>query len=324
MGVDMKKMSSPTSLRYFTTEEIKRTLTMAEAIRAVKEAFIQLSTGQARVPARTSLELPEFRTTALVMPAYLPRTRRIGLKLISLCEDNPAKGLPLAQALIILMDAETGTPLAVLDASFLTAIRTGAASGVATDALARKNARVAAVFGAGVQGRTQLEAMAAVRPLEKALIFDVDRRAAADYAEEMGRRLSLNVEPAPSPEDLREADIICTATTSAVPVFSDLDLKPGVHINAVGSYKPHVRELPAETIMRARVFVDHRPSALEEAGDLIIPLREGLIGEGHILAEIGAVLAGLEPGRTSEDEITVFKSVGNAVQDLAVAGLVIG
>jgi ornithine cyclodeaminase/alanine dehydrogenase-like protein (mu-crystallin family) len=311
-------------LRHITAGEIERTLTMPEAIRAVKEAFIQLSSGQARVPARTSLELPEFRTTALVMPAYLPGTKRLGLKLISLCEDNPAKGLPLAQAVTILMDAETGTPLAVLDASYLTAVRTGAASGAATDALARKDARVAPIFGAGVQGRTQLEAVASVRPLERALIFDVDPRAAARLAEEMGPKLSLRVEPAPSPQALREADIVCTATTSAVPVFADADLKPGAHINAVGSYKPHVRELPAETVRRARVFVDHRPSALEEAGDLIIPLRAGLIDESHILAEIGAVLAGREPGRASEEEITVFKSVGNAVQDLAVAVLIAG
>jgi len=297
---------------------------MPEAIRAVKEAFIQLSSGQARVPARTSIELPELRTTALVMPAYLPATKRIGLKLISLCEDNPAKGLPLAQAVTILMDAETGTPLAVLDASYLTAVRTGASSGAATDALAREDARVAAVFGAGVQGRTQLEAVASVRPLEKALIFDVDPRAAARFAEEMGRRLSLRVEPAASPQALREADIVCTATTSAVPVFADADLKPGAHVNAVGSYKPHIRETPPETVIRARVFVDHRASALEEAGDLIMPLRAGQISESHILAEIGEVLAGLVPGRLSEEEITLFKSVGSAVQDLAVAGLVVG
>jgi ornithine cyclodeaminase/alanine dehydrogenase-like protein (mu-crystallin family) len=297
---------------------------MPEAIRAVREAFVQVSTGQAKVPARTSLEIPEFRTTALVMPAYLPRTKRIGLKLISLCEDNPAKGLPLAQAVTILMDAENGTPLAVMDASYLTAVRTGAASGVATDALALRDARVAAIFGAGVQGRTQLEAVAAVRPIRKALIFDIDPRAAANYAEEMGRKLSLDVEPASTPEALRQADIICTATTSTVPVFSDGNLKPGVHINAVGSYKPHVREIPGETIKRAGVFVDLRQACLEEAGDLIIPLRQGLFKENHIRAEIGEVLAGLKPGRSSDDEVTVFKSVGNAAQDLAVAVLVVG
>lgn len=317
-------MDPRTRMRYITDEEVRRALTMPEAIRAVKEAFVQLSTGQARVPARTSLEIPEFRTTALVMPAYLPRTKRLGLKLISLCEDNPSKGLPLAQAVAILMDAELGSPLAVMDASYLTAFRTGAASGAATDALARRDARVVAIFGAGVQGRTQLEAAAVVRSIRKALVFDVDPRAAAAYAKEMGRKLALDVEPASSPETLREADIICTATTSAVPVFSDANLKPGVHINAVGSYKPHVREIPGETVRRASVFVDQRQACLEEAGDLIIPLREKLIDEGHIRAEIGEVLAGLKPGRGSDDEVTVFKAVGNAALDLAMASLVFG
>jgi ornithine cyclodeaminase/alanine dehydrogenase-like protein (mu-crystallin family) len=311
-------------MRYITDEEIKRTLPIPEAIRAVREAFIQLSSGLAVVPPRTCLEIPEFRTTALVMPAYLPQTRRLGLKLISLCEDNPAKGLPTAQAIAILMDAESGAPLAVMEAAYLTAVRTGAASGAATDALARHDARVAAIFGAGVQGKTQLEAVAAVRPIRKAFIFDINPSAAANYAVEMGEKLSLDVEPAASPQALREADIISTATTSIVPVFLDGDLKPGVHINAIGSYKPHVREIPGETVLRAKVFVDQRQACLEEAGDLIIPLRQGLIDEGHIRAEIGEVLAGLKPGRSSRDDITLFKSVGNAALDLAVASLVFG
>jgi ornithine cyclodeaminase/alanine dehydrogenase-like protein (mu-crystallin family) len=183
---------------------------------------------------------------------------------------------------------------------------------------------VAAVFGAGVQGRTQLEAIAAVRPIRKALIFDTDSRAAAVYVEEMGRKLGLDVEAATSPEALREADIVSTATTSAAPVFLDGNLKPGVHINAIGSYKPHVREIPGETIRRAGVYVDERRACLEEAGDLIIPIRQGLIGEGHIRAEIGEVLAGLKPGRRSDKEVTVFKAVGNAAEDLAVANLVLG
>jgi ornithine cyclodeaminase/alanine dehydrogenase-like protein (mu-crystallin family) len=317
-------MNPMTPVRYVTTDEIRNVLTMSGAIRAVADALVQLSTGRALVPARTSLEIPGFRTTALVMSAYLPGPKRIGLKLISLCEDNPAKGLPLAQALTIVMDAERGTPLAVLEAGYLTALRTGAASGAATDALARKDARVAAVFGAGVQGRTQLEAIAAVRPLRKAFVVDTDARAAAAFAAEMGRALGLEIEPADAPTALGEADIVSTATTSAVPVFRDGDLKPGVHINAVGSYKPHVREVPGETVRRAGLFVDERRTCLEEAGDIIIPLREGAIDEGHIRAEIGEVLAGLKPGRRSDDEITVFKSVGNAVEDLAVAALVLG
>jgi ornithine cyclodeaminase/alanine dehydrogenase-like protein (mu-crystallin family) len=315
---------NPTPVRYVSTEEIRRVLSMQAAIRAVADALIQLSTGQALVPPRTSLEVPGLRTTALVMPAYLPGPKRIGLKLISLCENNPALGLPLAQALTIVMDAERGAPLAVLEAGHLTAVRTGAASGAATDALARRDARVAAVFGAGVQGRTQLEALAAVRPLSKVFVVDSDPGAAAAFAAEMSERLGLAVEPAPPAEALRDADVISTATTSATPVFRDEDLKPGVHINAVGSYKPHIRELPGETVRRARLFVDEKRSALEEAGDILIPLGEGLIGEDHIRAEIGEVLAGLAPGRASDGEITVFKSVGNAVEDLAVAVLVLG
>ena len=311
-------------MKILGTNEIRSRLAMSEAIRAVREALVELSTGRAIVPARTSLEGPGRRTTALVMPAYLPRTERIGVKLISLCEDNPARGLPLAQAVTIVMDAERGTPLAVLEAGHLTAVRTGAASGVATDALARRDARVAAIFGAGVQGRTQLEAIAVVRPLRKAFVVDIDPRAAAAFAKEMSARLGLEVEPADAAAALRGADVVSTTTTSAAPVLRDGDLKPGVHINAVGSYKPQVRELPGETIRRAALFVDERRACLEEAGDILIPLREGLIGEDHIRAEIGEVVAGLAPGRGSEEEITVFKSVGNAVEDLAVAALVLG
>jgi ornithine cyclodeaminase/alanine dehydrogenase-like protein (mu-crystallin family) len=317
-------MSPTPPFRFVTTEEIRKALTMPAAIRAVRDALVGLSTGRALLPARTRLEIPGLRTTALVMPAYLPGPNRIGLKLISLCEGNPAKGLPFAQAVTIIMDAERGTPLAVLEAGYLTAVRTGAASGVATDALARQDARVAAVFGAGVQGRTQLEAIAAVRPLLKAFVVDPDAGAAAAFAAEMTGRLAFPVEPEDAVSALREADIVSTATTSATPVFRDGDLKAGVHVNAVGSYKPHVRELPGETVRRAALFVDEKRSALEEAGDIIIPLREGLIGEDHVRAEIGEVLAGLKPGRLSDDETTVFKSVGNAVEDLAVAALVLG
>jgi ornithine cyclodeaminase/alanine dehydrogenase-like protein (mu-crystallin family) len=311
-------------MRYFTEEDVRKSLTMPAAIQAVRDALIQLSAGAAQVPGRTSLEIPEFRMTALVMPAYLPKARRIGLKLISLGEDNPSRGYPTAQAVAVLMDARNGTPLAVLDASYLTALRTGAASGAATDALARRDARVAAVFGCGVQGRTQLEAIAAVRPLRRAYAFDVRPEAAAAFASEMSRELALEVEAATSADVLRDVDIISTATNSTIPVFDDALLEDGVHINAIGSYKPHVREIPGRTVRRAAVYVDQRAACLEEAGDLIIPIAEGLIAPDHIRAEIGEVLAGRAPGRRSESEITLFKSVGNAVLDVAVADLLVG
>jgi len=310
-------------VRYVTTAETRAALSMPEAIRAVSAALVEFSAGRTVIPARTCLEVPGLRTTALIMPAFLPGPKLLGLKLISLCEDNPARGLPLAQALTVVMDAERGTPLAVLEAGHLTAVRTGAASGAATGALARPDARVAAVFGAGVQGRTQLAAVAAVRPLRKAFIVDVDARAAAAFAEEMGRALGLEIEPAVAAAAVRDADIVSTATTAPEPVFRDADLKPGVHINAIGSYKPHIREVPGETVRRAALFVDDRRACLEEAGDILIPLREGAIDANHIRAEIGEVLAGRKAGRASDSETTLFKAVGNAVEDLAVAALVL-
>jgi ornithine cyclodeaminase/alanine dehydrogenase-like protein (mu-crystallin family) len=310
-------------MRFFSAEDVKKALPMRAAVEAVKNAFIQLSDGEAVVPGRIHMDIPEHGLTALVMPSYLPKIQRLGLKLISLCRKNPAKGLPFAQAVVLVMDAVNGTPLAVMDGAAVTAIRTGAASGAATNVLARGEARVAAVFGAGIQGRAQLEAVCAVRPIKKAYVFEPDEQRAELYAREMSHKVSIEVKVSVSAADLREADIVCTATTSSEPVFSDGDLKSGVHINAVGSYKPEVREIPPETVCRAKVIVDHRESSLAEAGDLIIPLRQGLITESHIYAELGEVLSGKIPGRTSDDEITLFKSVGNAVQDLAAACLVL-
>jgi len=311
------------TLKYFTADDIKRALPMPEAVEVAKEAFRQLSSGQVVAPARTHLEIPEHRTTVLLMPSYIPEFKQIGLKLITLCANNPERGLPLISALVIVTDAVTGTPIAVMNGSSLTALRTGAASGAATDVLARKDARVVAIFGAGIQGRTQLEAVAAVRPLKEAYVIDLDVERAKMYAREMGETLSLDIRVAGPAEALPRADIICAATTSTEPIFSDRDLKPGVHINAIGSCKPHVREIPGETVARAKIVVDQREASLSEAGDLIIPLRQGLIDEGRIQVEIGEILSGLKPGRSSASEITFFKSVGHAVQDLAAASFVL-
>jgi ornithine cyclodeaminase/alanine dehydrogenase-like protein (mu-crystallin family) len=229
----------------------------------------------------------------------------------------------LLQALILVMDATNGTPLAVMNGTDITAIRTGAASGAATDLLARKDSRVAAIFGAGVQGRTQLEAVCTVRSIQKAHIFDPTRDRAETFASEMSKKLSIPVTAAASNRALWEADIICTATSSAEPVFADKNVKPGTHINAIGSYKPHKREVPAETVLHAKVFVDQVEPCFDEAGDIIIPLREGLITQDHILGEIGEILSSEKPGRTSGDDITFFKSVGNAVQDLVSAAKIL-
>ena len=313
-----------TTLRVLSREDVRRALPMRDAVEAMKRAFAQLSQGRAQVPLRVALPVERHNGITLFMPGYLADDDRMAVKIVSVFNDNPSKGLPLIHALVVVVDAETGAPTAVMDGTYLTALRTGAASGAATDLLAREDARVAAIFGAGVQGRTQLEAVCAVRPIEAAWVYDVDPDRAAAYAEEMTERLGIPVRVASTPaEAVGQADVICTATTSTTPVFDDADVRPGTHINGIGAYTPQMQEIPAETVARAKVVIDHREASLAEAGDLIIPLQQGLITEDHIWAELGEIAAGLKPGRTDPEEITLFKSVGVAVQDVAAAAAVL-
>ncbi|MCX5654803.1 MAG: hypothetical protein NTY65_09175 [Planctomycetota bacterium] len=309
-------------LRFLSAADVVRALPMKDAVEAMREAFRQLSTGQAVMPPRTQIETSDPPGDALFMPSYIPDARRLGVKIVTLFGGNAALGLPRLQALMAVLDAATGSFLAVMDGTSLTAIRTGAASGVATDLLARPDAAVAAVFGAGPQARTQLAGICAVRTIRRARIFDVSAERARAIAREMAEEFGFHVEAAASPsEAMAGADVVCTATTASEPVFADGDVAPGTHINAIGSYKPWVSEIPAETVRRARVVVDHLPAALAEAGDLIIPMKQGLIGKCHVYAELGEILAGVKKGRESPNEITLFKSVGVAVQDLAAADM---
>ncbi len=304
--------------------DVRQALPMREAVEAMKRAFAQLSTGQAEVPLRVPVHVPRHNGLTLFMPAYLAADDQMAVKIVSVFNDNPARGLPLIHALVVVIDAGTGAPMAAMEGASLTALRTGAASGAATDLLARPDATVVAVFGAGVQGRTQLEAVCAVRPIREAWVYDVDPRRAQAYAGEMSGRLGIPVHVAASPAGaVRRADVVCTATTSTTPVFDDADVRPGTHINAVGAYTPQMREVPTETVLRARVVIDHRTASLAEAGDLLIPIREGRMTEDHIWAELGEIVVGLKPGRLSPDEITLFKSVGVAVQDVAAAAAVL-
>lgn len=306
-------------IRFLSAEAVRKTLSMPEAIRAVEEAFLQLSSGRAIVPLRAAIALPDREGGALFMPVYLPASEQIGVKAVSVFAENRRKGLPAIQALFLILDGRDGRPLAVMDGESLTALRTGAASGLATRLLARSDARVAAVIGSGVQGRTQLEAVCAVRPIERAYAVDIDREEAESFAREMSDRLAIPVTAAQAERALPDCDVLCTATPATEPLFSDELLKPGLHINAVGSYKPEMCEIPGETVARARVIVDSRAACTAEAGDLIRAIEAGLIDESHIHAEIGEIAAGAREARASEEEITLFKSVGNAVQDLSAA-----
>ena len=315
-------------LRILSGEDVRRALPMRPAIEAMKGAFAQLSAGRADVPLRTALEVGRHNGVTLFMPGYLAASDynddQMAIKIVSVFNDNPAKGLPLIHALVVVVDAMTGAPAAVMDGAYLTALRTGAASGAAADLLAREDARIAVIFGAGAQGRTQLEALCAVRPIQLAWVYDVSRKQAGAYAAEMSERLSLPISVAETPsEAVRQADVICTATTSSCPVFDDADVQPGTHISAVGAYTPQMREIPVETVLRAKVVIDHHEASLAEAGDLLIPMEQGLMSVDHVYAELGEIAAGRKPGRESAEEITLFKSVGVAVQDVAAAGKVL-
>jgi len=311
-------------LRILSGLDVRRALPMRQAIEAMKSAFVQLSTGQADVPLRTALDVARHDGVTLFMPGYLAADDQMAVKIVSVFNDNPAKGLPLIHALVVVVDATTGTPAAVMDGTYLTALRTGAASGAATDLLAREDASVAAIFGAGAQARTQLEAVCAVRAIEEAWVYDALPERAEIYAAEMSAYLALPVRVAETPaEAARHADVICTATTSCTPVFDDVDVRPGTHINGVGAYTPQMQEIPAETVLRAKIVIDHREASLAEAGDLLIPLQQGLMDETHIYAELGEIGAGRKPGRETPEELTFFKSVGVAVQDVAAAAAVL-
>jgi len=295
---------------------------MHEAIAATKRAYASLSSGKAVVPLRTRLSIPGGEALSLFMPAFVSSQEEnaLAIKVVSLFPSNPPRGLAYIQAAVLVFDPDTGRTVALLEGSSLTAIRTGAAGGAAIDLLARKDSQIVAVFGAGAQGRTQLEAACIARKIKTVYIFDRNVDKAQSFADKMKSRTIEDIRVAKnSKEAIENADIICTATTSTQPVFNDADLKAGTHISAVGSYTPEMQEVPAGTLTRAKIFVDSRSAALEEAGDLIQPIRAGLFDESHILGELGEVILGRQDGRQSQEEITYFKSVGIAVQDAMAA-----
>ncbi len=303
-------------MRLLRPADIALACPMADAIDAVGRGFAALSEGKARVPVRASVPLAGG-AVALTMPASLDGGPHWSVKVVTVAPANSARGLPVVAGTVLLGDAATGLPLALLDGTALTALRTGAAGGLAARLLARPDSAVVALFGAGAQARTQLEAVrvALGERLREVRVVSRDGASARDLAvsaEAADRRVAYR---ATSAEDaVRGADVVITATSSASPVFAGRSLGPGAHVTAVGSFRPTTRELDEDTMRGARIVVDQRASALEEAGEL-----QGIASEA--LVEIGEIVARRAPGRRSAQERTIFKSVGNAVQDLVVASL---
>jgi len=313
-------------LHLLSGSDVRQAITMREAVEVVKSAFAQLSMGQAQVPLRSALEVPDRGGVTLLMPAYLAASGGMGAKLVSVFPSNAPLGLPTIHALVVLVDYVTGKPEALLDGTYLTALRTGAVSGAATDFLARADACRVAVIGAGAQGRTQLAAVCAVREIERAWVYDVHGEAAAQFVRDLqgqpGMPPRLEATDSPSAA-VREADVICTATTSSSPVFDSSEVRAGAHINAVGAFTPEMQEVDVATLREPRIVVDSRSACLAEAGDLLIPLGQGLIPAADGWTELGEIASGRSEGRRNASEITYFKSVGNAVQDVSVGQAVL-
>ncbi|HEX5937259.1 MAG TPA: ornithine cyclodeaminase family protein [Actinomycetota bacterium] len=301
-------------LRVIGAEELRARLPMTAAIDALERGF---RTGDpSSGPLRTRVETRGG--SLLLMPAS--DASALGVKLVSLTPDNPARGLPLIHAVYVLFDADAQAPRAILDGGALTALRTAAVSGLATRHLAGAGATRLVVFGAGVQARAHVEAMRAVRPIEELVVVSRTAgpaEALAAAAAREGVRAAVG-----GPEVVADADVVCTCTTAEDPVFDGSLLREGAHVNAVGAHTPATRELDTETVRQARVVVETREAALAEAGDLVIPVGEGAIDSTHVVADLAELVGGTEV-RRSADDVTVYKGVGIAFEDLVVAGAIV-
>jgi alanine dehydrogenase len=304
-------------------QEVQRLLDIDELIAALKQAHVQYSRGKAVMPVRLVVPLPQIQGRITSMPGFLTDDKALGMKIVTYFQENPKKNLPAILATIFLFGAETGKIIATMDGSYITAIRTACASAMATESLANARTPVLGILGAGVQARAHIQALSRVRKLECIRLYSPSGTSAAAIKKEMAPRLNCVIEVADNAESaVRDADLLATVTTSKEPILQLDWLKPGVHINAVGSHRPDLREIDGVTLAGATIVVDSREAIMAECGDILLALKEKNIGENAIHAEIGEVLAGTKAARRNSDEITLYKSVGIAIQDVAAAHLV--
>ncbi len=301
--------------------EVERLLPMGECIEAMEDALAALARGEVYNPLRSIVRAPHAKGLMGLMPAYRGGDEAAyGLKAVCVYPGNAERGLDLHQGAVLLFSAETGELQAVLNASAVTAIRTAAVSAVATKLLAREDARELALVGAGIQARSHLEAMAEVRNFQRVRVASRRPERAREFADSMRGSFPFTIEPVSSNEQaVRDADVITTVTSAREPVIKRAWIAPGTHINAVGSSTPESRELDTATIADSALFVDRRESTVNEAGDYRLAEKQGAIGADHIRAEIGELLIGSKNGRSTPEEITLFRSLGLAIEDLVAA-----
>ena len=302
-------------------EEVRRLLKMGECIDLMEQTFATLARGDAVQPLRTATWMPDRKGLLGTMPGFLGRPRTLGIKVVTVFPGNHGTEFDAHQGAVLLFDVSNGSLLAIVDASEITSIRTAAASAAATRCLAREDASTLAILGSGTQARTHLEAMRLVRDLRQVRVWSRSHQHARRFAAGVARGLHVQAVPT-AREAVEGADIICTVTASREPVLCGEWISPGAHINAVGACLASMRELDGQAVARSRLFVDRRESTVNEAGDFLLAKEEGVIGDEHILGELGEVLLGQVEGRRDPNDITLFESQGLAVEDLAAAGRV--
>ena len=308
------------SLLVISQAEVADLLSMDDCIGLMRDAFEALAKGDVVLPLRSVMKLPDSRGVLAMMPGHVADPETIAAKVITFFPGNLGTPYDAHQGAVLLFDPEHGRLVGLLDASEITAIRTAAATAVATDLLARPDAGKLAILGSGVQAHKHLDAMRAVRTIRRVRVWSRTPEHAQTFARRQSQRLMIQIDVAETAEEaLRGADIVCTTTTARDPVVLGDWISEGTHINAVGSCSPTTRELDTATVVKSRLFVDWRESTLNEAGDFLIPKQEGAIDDSHIVGEIGEVLLDKIDGRNTDSEITLFKSLGIAIQDAVVA-----
>lgn len=304
--------------------DIKKVFTMKEAVAADKEAFTLFSQGKSVVPLRTNIPAPKHEGAFLFMPSYVAEMDCAAIKIVNVFPKNINQGLPSTPAQVLLIDGTTGVMSAVLDGTYVTQLRTGAASGAAFDVLAKKDAKKGALIGTGGQAGTQLEAMLAVRDLEEVKVYDLDAARRENFVNEMKEELASYgtriVAAKSSDEAVQDADLIVAVTPSTTPVFDGSKIKKGATVSCVGSYQPHMQEMDPVILTRAdKIYFDSQEAVLSEAGDILIPLADGTISKEDFTGDLGDVLLGKAAARENDEEIIVFKTVGIGTQDLITA-----
>jgi len=306
-----------------TESDVRNLLPPADLIVTMEQALSEFSSGQVTQPVRTALQVPPHRNFFGVMPAYMPSPAALGIKLVTVFNENAARGLPTHLATILLLDPETGALEVIMDGRYITEMRTAAVSAVAAKRLARKDAAVLAVLGSGVQARSHVELLTRACPFREIRSWSPTRDHLDQFVSDAAATMDVQVHAAISADQaVRGADVIALVTSSTTPVVQDAWVSPGALVISVGACRPDTREMDPALVAHARVIVDSRTAALVEAGDIVQGIHEGRWTEKHIAAELGEVILGSTPGRTAPDEIVIFKSLGLAVEDVAGAQLV--